>query len=107
MRIIPDSSIKLNRDVAKRQNQGKETNVTDSASKSAAHDKITISSTQSPVLSDADLLAQLKKSILGDIQSGASEHKLGGLKQQIALDEYDLNVPDIVRKMMLDSNEVS
>jgi len=107
MKIIPDSSIKLNRDVAKKHNHTKDAAAFDLASKSAARDKITITSTQSHALSDAEFMAQLKKSILSDIQAGAPEHKLSDLKQQIALDEYDINISDIVRKMMLDSSEVS
>ena len=107
MKIIPESVIKINRDVSKKQNQGKDTAAFESAPKASVGDKITIGSNQAPALSDAEFIAQLKKTILSEIQAGAPEHKLADLKQQIALDEYDINIPDIVKKIMLDSTEAS
>ena len=108
MKIIPESIIKINKDVSKKQNQGKDmTASSESAPKTSAGDKITIASNQVPALTDAEFIAQLKKTILSEIQAGAPEHKLADLRQQIALDEYDINIPDIVKKIMLDSTEAS
>jgi len=107
MKIVPENIIKVNRDVSKKQNHSKDTAASESAAKLPAGDKITIGSNQAPALSDAEFIAQLKKNILSEIQAGAPEHKLADLKQQIALDEYDVNIPDIVKKIMLDSNEGS
>ena len=111
MKIIPESAIKMNRDVLKKQNQGKEGQAAPTApeasAKPSACDKLTIESSQNTALSDAEFIAQLKKNILSEMQAGASERKLNDLKQQIALDEYDINVPEVVRKIMLDSPEVS
>ena len=106
MKIIPENVIKINRDIAKKQSLNKNKDASEAASdpalRSSACDKITIESSQGPALSDAELIAQLKKNILSDIQAGTPEHKLNDLKQQIALDEYDVNIPDIIRKLMLD-----
>ena len=107
MKIIPESVIKINKDVLKKQNQGKDTASFESAPKASASDKITIASNQVPALTDAEFIAQLKKNILSEIQAGAPEHKLADLKQQIALDEYDVNIPDIIKKIMLDSTEAN
>jgi hypothetical protein len=108
MKVIPESVIKLNRDILKKQNHSsKDMKAFESPVKASACDKLTIESNQNPALSDDQLIALLKKNIMSEIQAGAPERKLDDLRQQIALDEYDVNVPDIVRKMMLDSYEVS
>ena len=107
MKIIPESIIKVNRDISKKQNFSKDTSASESTAKASAVDKITIEQSPGAALSDAEFIAQLKKNILSEIKAGAPEHKLGDLKQQIALDEYDVNIPDIVRKLMLDSHEAS
>jgi len=106
MKIIPESIINSNRNIAKRQNQGENLPSSGSVSKSSDYDKITIGANQKTDLSDAQFVAQLKKGILAELQAGASEQKLEDLKQQIALEKYDVNVPDTIRKILLD-NEVN
>ena len=71
--------------------------------KAVDRDKMTIGADSSPVLSDAQLIASLKKSIMADIQAGASQQKIANLKQQVALNEYDINPADIARRMLLDN----
>jgi len=107
MKITPDNILKINRDVTKKQPETKSTVASNSTSKPFAQDKITIESNQGLTLSDVEFVTQLKKNILAEIKAGAPEHKLIDLKQQIALNEYDVNVPEVVRKIMLDSHEVS
>ena len=103
MKIIPENIIKVNSDIVKKQNQGKSASESGLPAKSAPRDKITIESAPAVTLSDAELVAQLKKSILNDIQAGADRHKLNDLKRQIALEEYDVNIPEVVKKIMLDA----
>ena len=103
MKIIPESIIKVNSDIAKKQNQGKSASDAGLPVKSVPRDKITIESAQPTALSDAELVAQLKRSILNDIQAGADMHKLNDIKKQIALDAYDVNIPEVVKKIMLDA----
>jgi len=105
MKIIPENILNSNRNIARKQDSGDKKSAVETAFKSSDYDKITIGANQKNDLSDAQFIAQLKKGILAEIQAGAPEYKLEDLKQQIALDKYDVNVPDIARKMLLD-NEV-
>jgi len=103
MKIIPDSIISGNRNIAKKQSHDDNRPASGTVSKSSDYDKITIGAVQKDGIPDAQFIAQLKKSILADIQAGAPEYKLDDLKQQIALDKYDINVPDVIRKILLDN----
>ena len=103
MKIIPENIINTNKDILRKQPQNKGAAVSENVAKASDYDKITIGSKPDADVTDAQLISQLKKGILAEIQAGAPEHKLAGLKQQIALDEYDVNIPDIIRKIMLDA----
>ena len=105
MKIIPENIIKTNKDIVRKPFPDKDAAAPEAAEKSSGRDKITIASNQSGEITDAQFIAQLKKSIISDIQAGAPEHKLNDLKQQIALDEYDVNISDIIRKIMHDNPE--
>jgi len=107
MKIIPGNMFNTGRDVMRKQSQSEAAAPKDAAAKTAGRDKIIIESTQNPGLSDAQLIAQLKKSILSEIQAGAPEYKLTDLKQQVALDKYDINISEIIRKLLLDNPEVN
>ena len=107
MKIVPENIINSNRNIAKKQNVSENRQSPEAAGKASDFDKITIASNEKTGIPDAQFIAQLKKSIMSEIQAGAPEHKLDGLKRQIALDEYDINVPDVVRRIMLDSPEAS
>jgi len=106
MKIIPENIISTNRDIVRKPVQGKDAQAAGTAGKPSC-DTITIAANQNTEVTDAQFIAQLKKMILTDIQAGAPEHKLNDLKQQIALDQYDVNIPDVVRKIMSDGAEVS
>jgi len=106
MKIIPEQIINNNRDVLKKQDVAKKSMQPETAAKASACDTITIEAKQAAEITDAQFIAQLKKMVLADIQAGTPEYKLEGLKQQIALDEYDVNIPDIVKKLMNVSSEV-
>jgi len=106
MKIIPEHLVNSNRNVIKKQKTDEQKPASDTVSKSSDFDKITIGATQKTGTPDEQFVMQLKKSILSEIQAGASDYKLEGLKQQIALGEYDVNVADITRKIMLDNPEV-
>ena len=101
MKIIPESLIAGNKNITRRQSADDCKTPSESVGKSLGRDKITIAASQGEV-SDAQLIAQLKKSLSAEIQAGASERKLDDLRQEIALGEYDVNIPDIIRKMLLD-----
>ena len=105
MKIIPENIINPNRDIARKQGGGKGSQSSEAAARSS-FDKITIESNQNQGMSDEQLISQLKKSILSDIQTGAPEYKLNDLKQQIALDEYDINLTETIRKIMFGNPEV-
>ena len=105
MKIIPENLINNNRSLLKKQKHDEAKPASEHVSKSSDFDKITIGATQKTGIPDEQFVSQLKKSIIAEIQAGAPEYKLDDLKQQIALDEYDVNVPDIARKILLD-NEV-
>ena len=107
MKIIPENLINSNRNIVKKQKQDDYKPASDSVSKSSDFDKITIGATQKIGIPDEQFVAMLKKSIITDIQGGAPDYKLDDLKQQIALNEYDVNVPDTIRKMLLDTSEVN
>lgn len=106
MKIIPEQIIN-NRDLLRKQDAGKKSAQPETAVKASACDTLTIDATRSAGISDAQFISQLKKGIMSDIQAGAPEHKLDSLKQQIALDEYDVNIPEIVKKLMNVSPEVN
>lgn len=105
MKIIPENAALNSRNITRRANPDENKATPGSASKPAGCDKITIASSQNAGISDAQFVSQLKRGILSDIQAGAPEYKLDDLRQQIALGEYDVNIPDIIRKMLLDSQE--
>ena len=105
MKIIPENMLNSNRNITKKHDSDNKKPAAGAISKSSDYDKVTIGADKKTGLSDAQFVAQLKKGILAEIQAGAPEYKLDDLKQQIALDEYDVNVPDIARKILLD-NEV-
>ena len=106
MKIIPDGILN-GREIARKQNHGKNAAPSGPVAKPAACDRITIESNQNDRMSDAQLITQLKKSIMSEIQAGAPEYKLADLKQQIAMNKYDVNISDIIRKLLLDSPEVN
>lgn len=107
MKIIPEQLLNSNRDVLRKQDAGKKGSLPETAAKLSACDKITIEAKQGGDVSDAQFIAQLKKNILSDIQAGAPEHKLEDLKKQIALDEYDINIPELIKKLMNAGPEVN
>lgn len=107
MKIIPEQILNNNRDVLRKQDAGKPGVKPEVAVKSSACDTITIEAKQDADVTDAQFIAQLKKSILSDIQAGAPEHKLDSLKRQIALNEYDVNIPEIIKKIMSAGPEVN
>jgi len=107
MKIIPENIINSNRNIVRKQSSDDTKTASETVSKSSDFDRLTIGANQKAGVPDEQFIAQLKKSILADIQAGAPEYKLEGLKQQITLDEYDVNIPDIIRKMLLDNPEAS
>lgn len=107
MKIVPENIINSNRNIANKQNANESKQAPEASAKSSDYDKLTIASSDKGGVPDAQFIAQLKKGILSEIQAGAPEHKLDGLKRQIALGEYDVNVPDVVRKIMQDNPEAS
>lgn len=106
MKIVPENLIN-NRNIVKKQKPEEPKSASDTVSKSSDFDKITIGTAEKTGIPDEQFVSQLKKSILSEIQAGAPDYKLEDLKQQIALNEYDINVPDITKKIMLDSSETS
>ena len=105
MKIIPENIINSNRSIANKQNASENKQASGVSGKPSDYDKLTIASSEKTGVPDAQFIAQLKKSIMSEIQAGAPERKLDALKRQIALDEYDINIPDVVRKIMLDAPE--
>ena len=71
--------------------------------KETDRDKITIGANHPSGPTDAQLIASLKSGIMADMQTGASQQKINSLKQQIALNQYDVNPSDIAKRLMLDS----
>jgi len=106
MKIIPESLLN-SRNIVKKQKAEEQTPASDGVSRSSDFDKITIGAAEKTGIPDEQFVSQLKKSILAEIQAGASEYKLEGLKKQIALNEYDINVPDITKRIMLDNPEAN
>ena len=107
MKIIPENIINNIRNITRKQNPVENQSRAEAALKTAGRDEIIIAANLNTEISDEQFIAQLKKSVLSEIQTGASEYTLESLKQQIALNEYDINTPDIIRKMLLDKYEVS
>jgi len=107
MKIIPESLINSNRNIVRKQGSDGTKTASETVSKSSDFDRITIGANQKTGIPDELFIAQLKKSILSEIQAGAPEYKLDALKQQITLDEYDVNIPDIIRKLLLDNPEAN
>ena len=102
MKIIP-SGLPRNPDVTNAQIPKKSRVSSEEAAKQADCDKITIGASNSSGPSDAQLIASLKKSIMTDIWAPAPEQKINDLKQQIALNQYDINPGDIAKRLMHDS----
>jgi len=107
MKIIPENMLNANKEILRKPAQSKEAPVSGAAAKPSGYDTITIAANPNTGVTDEQYIAQLKKNILSDINSGATAHKLTDLRQQIALGDYDVNVPDIVRKIMQDNPEAS
>ena len=107
MKIVPENIINSNRNIVNKKNSNENKPVSETAEKSSDYDKLTIASNEKAGLPDAQFIAQLRKGVMSEIQAGAPEHKLDGLRRQIALDEYDINIPDIVRKLIQDSPEAN
>jgi anti-sigma28 factor (negative regulator of flagellin synthesis) len=74
-----------------------ETGFADALSK-VMSDRITIDANQT--LSDEQFIKQLSKKISDEVKAGASQAELEDLKRQIALGEYDIDVDDIVSKIL-------
>jgi hypothetical protein len=100
MKVNPEIAIQNNKSIARKQAANENRQAGETGFKSSDFDKITIASNDKNGIPDAQFIMQLKKSILAEIQAGSPEHKLDDLKQQIALNQYDINIPDIVRKIM-------
>ena len=105
MKIIPENIVNNNKNIARKQSPEENKTAPEPGLKASGQDKITIEANQNAEMTDSQFISQLKRSILSEIQAGAPEHKLDDLKKQIALNEYDINIPDIIRKMLLDSQE--
>ncbi|MCL1983143.1 MAG: hypothetical protein FWG53_08695 [Clostridiales bacterium] len=106
MKIIPENIVPGGRNVARKQNSDENRALHGAAAKPEGCDKITIAPNRDADVPDAQFIAQLRKSIVSEILAGAPEYKLDDLRQQAALGEYDVNIMDIIRKMLLDSQEV-
>ena len=110
MKVVPESIINNNRNIAKKTNPDDSPARAETAARPSERDKIIITSNQgtdNTGISDAQFISRLKRSILSEVQTDAPEYMLDSLKQRIALNEYDINVPDIIRKMLLDNYEVN
>jgi len=106
MKILPQR-INVNPDINNLQNVKKNNAISGTVKKSADYDKIIIGAGNPAGISDDQFIATLKKAIMSEIQAGASERKLNDLKNQIAVDQYEINASDIVKRMMLDNYEVN
>ncbi|MCL1809362.1 MAG: hypothetical protein FWG42_06340 [Clostridiales bacterium] len=107
MKIVPENIVSGNRNIARKQNPNENRGLQEAAAKPEGRDKITIAPSRGSDIPDAQFIAQLRKNIVSEIMAGAPEYKLDDLRQQAALGEYDVNIPDIIRKMLLDSHEVN
>jgi anti-sigma28 factor (negative regulator of flagellin synthesis) len=91
------------KNVAKPDNAAKTEKKTDKAGFADAlskvmSDSIQINSNQN--LSDEQFIRQLSKKISDEVKAGTSQAKLDEIKRQIALGEYEIDVDDIVGKIL-------
>lgn len=76
--------------------------VRQTSDKTESKDSLTIHGSSDEQLSTSRFVDILKQKISSEVNAGAAPEKLDALKQQIAFQEYDINVTDIVRKMIQD-----
>lgn len=105
MKVLP-SSVNRNPEINNLRNISKNCVMPGTVKKEADYDRITIGAASSSALSEDQFIVSLRKTISAEIQAGAPEQKLHDLKQQVAMNEYEINPSDIVRRLMLDSGEV-
>lgn len=76
--------------------------VPQAAAKSSGFDQITISRSADVKLSDDQFANMLSKQLSNEVKAGTSSYELNDLQRQVALEQYDINPTDIVRKMMFE-----
>ncbi len=69
-----------------------------SALNTVAQDSVTISGDRD--MSDEEFAAALGRRISSEVRAGASAQDMSDIKQQIALGTYDINVNDIIKKII-------
>lgn len=73
-----------------------------SVSRNAEYDQLTIRQTPITQKSDEQFILSLKNQLSSEVKTGASQYKLDDLRRQVTLNEYDKNIADIARKILMD-----
>lgn len=105
MKIFTDRSVVRNTSNNIKNNAANNTGRTSSSeaqtsAKASGFDQILINRTADAKLSDDQFVGMLTKQLSSEVKSGTSPYVLEDLQRQVALNQYDVNVSDIARKLI-------